>query len=144
MANKLYEENSIRDIANAIREKNLTTNTYTVAEMGNAIRNIKASSIETCTLYMENDYPIHSISNNQFIYMNGIGFAINTTIDKLIFPLTVMKNSIIYIYGNDFDGTTVAADRNFIKLNDSHSTSDGFCYMVTGNVVFSPVDGAPA
>ena len=40
MANKLYEENSIRDIASAIREKNGTENTYNVAEMGHAIRSI--------------------------------------------------------------------------------------------------------
>lgn len=40
MANKLYEENSIMDIAVAIREKNGTENTYNVAEMGQAIRSI--------------------------------------------------------------------------------------------------------
>lgn len=40
MANKLYEENSIRDIAVAIREKNGTANTYNVAEMAQAIRGI--------------------------------------------------------------------------------------------------------
>ena len=39
MANKLYEENSIKDIANAIRSINGEQNAkYTVAEMGNAIR----------------------------------------------------------------------------------------------------------
>ena len=34
MAKKLYEESDIQAIADAIREKNGTTNTYTVAEMG--------------------------------------------------------------------------------------------------------------
>lgn len=34
MSKKLYEESSIRDIANAIREKNGTTTKYKVAEMG--------------------------------------------------------------------------------------------------------------
>ena len=42
MADKLYEENSIRDIADAIREKNGTSDTYTVAEMGEAIRGIES------------------------------------------------------------------------------------------------------
>lgn len=37
MAKKLYEESSIRDIANAIREKNGTTTKYKVAEMGAAV-----------------------------------------------------------------------------------------------------------
>lgn len=40
--NKLYEETSIQDIANAIREKNGLTDTYTVSEMGNAIREIQS------------------------------------------------------------------------------------------------------
>ena len=40
MANKLYNEEAISDIAVAIREKNGTENTYNVAEMGQAIRNI--------------------------------------------------------------------------------------------------------
>ena len=37
MAKKLYEESSIQDIANAIREKNGTTTKYKVAEMGAAV-----------------------------------------------------------------------------------------------------------
>jgi hypothetical protein len=41
MANKLYEENSIKDIANAIRSINGETKTYKVAEMGEAIRKIR-------------------------------------------------------------------------------------------------------
>lgn len=40
MANKLYEESHVQDIANAIREQNGTTETYNVSEMGNAIRSI--------------------------------------------------------------------------------------------------------
>lgn len=40
MAKKLYEESSIQDIANAIREKNESTTTYKVAEMGAAVRGL--------------------------------------------------------------------------------------------------------
>lgn len=40
MPKKLYEESSIQDIANAIREKNESTTTYKVAEMGAAVRNL--------------------------------------------------------------------------------------------------------
>lgn len=39
--NKLYEENSIKDIADAIREKNGEAATYRVADMGDAVRAIK-------------------------------------------------------------------------------------------------------
>lgn len=42
MANKLYEETAIQDIARAIREKNGGTATYKVAQMGNAIRDISS------------------------------------------------------------------------------------------------------
>ena len=40
MAKKLYPEESVRDIAVAIREKNGTSTTYNVSEMGPAIRDI--------------------------------------------------------------------------------------------------------
>ena len=43
MAKKLYEESSIQDIANAIREKNGTTTKYKVAEMGAAVRALSGS-----------------------------------------------------------------------------------------------------
>lgn len=38
MANVLYEENDVQDIAYAIREQNGTTETYNVSEMGDAVR----------------------------------------------------------------------------------------------------------
>lgn len=52
MANKLYEETSIQDIADAIREKNGESTTYKVADMGNAIRAIigQQDEIKTDTI----------------------------------------------------------------------------------------------
>ena len=49
--NKLYEEASIQDIADAIREKTGGTDTYTVAQMGDAIRGISSSDFETIKVY---------------------------------------------------------------------------------------------
>lgn len=46
MANKLYEESYIADIANAIREKNGSSNTYKVSQMGSAIRAISVDTGE--------------------------------------------------------------------------------------------------
>lgn len=43
MANKLYEESYIQDIADAIREKNGTSTTYKVSQMGAAVRAIEGS-----------------------------------------------------------------------------------------------------
>lgn len=42
MANKLYDDTSIKAIANAIRAKNGKTDTYTVSEMAGAINDIPA------------------------------------------------------------------------------------------------------
>ena len=47
MANKLYEETDIQNIANAIREKAGTTDTFKVSEMANAINNIKTNNENT-------------------------------------------------------------------------------------------------
>lgn len=44
MSKKLYEESSIQDIANAIRSKNGSTNTYKVSEMAAAINDISVGS----------------------------------------------------------------------------------------------------
>lgn len=44
MTLKLYEENSIQAVADAIREKNGSTDTYTVSEMATAVSEISASS----------------------------------------------------------------------------------------------------
>ena len=44
MANKLYQESAIQDIAAAIREKNGTADTYKVADMGNAVRSIQGGN----------------------------------------------------------------------------------------------------
>ena len=42
--NKLYEETDIQNIANAIRKKTKSTDTFKVSEMANAINNIKTNN----------------------------------------------------------------------------------------------------
>lgn len=46
MANKLYEETHIQAIANAIREKKGSTETYKVSEMAAAVRALQTGSRE--------------------------------------------------------------------------------------------------
>ena len=46
MANKLYEETDIQNIANAIREKAGTADTFKVSEMADAVANIQTGSVE--------------------------------------------------------------------------------------------------
>ena len=47
MANKLYEESSVQDIANAIRQKNGLSTTYKISEMAAAILALPTGSGET-------------------------------------------------------------------------------------------------
>lgn len=51
MANKLYQESAIQDIAAAIREKNGTADTYKVADMGNAVRSIQGGNKDIPTYH---------------------------------------------------------------------------------------------
>lgn len=46
MANKLYEEESVKAIANAIRKKNGLTKSYTIGEMGGAVEALSSSGTE--------------------------------------------------------------------------------------------------
>ena len=45
MANKLYNDTSVKAIADAIRAKNGTTNTYTIGEMAGAINDIPTGGV---------------------------------------------------------------------------------------------------
>lgn len=54
MAQKLYEENNIQDIADAIREKNGTSNTYKTSEMADAVRAIvSGGDVPSCGIVVE-------------------------------------------------------------------------------------------
>lgn len=76
MEKKLYEESSVQDIANAIREKNGSTAKYKVAEMGAAVRALSGSEAiewhqcpEAVRSYLDNvtydpnDYSTSQIAN---------------------------------------------------------------------------------
>lgn len=57
MSKKLYEENNVRDIADAIREQNGTQNSYTVAQMANAILQLHGEpNLETLTATENGNY----------------------------------------------------------------------------------------
>ena len=61
MAKKLYEEESIQNIADAIRLKNGSSNTYTVGEMARAIGDIPSGSITVDSeLSYESENPVQN------------------------------------------------------------------------------------
>lgn len=81
MSKKLYEENDIQLVANAIREKNGSTATYKVSEMAQAIKDIPSGGSSAVKPYREdtvnssnlvttmNLYGYEKIPNN-FCYQN--------------------------------------------------------------------------
>lgn len=81
MSKKLYEENDIQSVANAIREKNGSTATYKVSEMAQAIKDIPSGGSNAVKPYREdtvnnsnlvttmNLYGYEKIPNN-FCYQN--------------------------------------------------------------------------
>lgn len=69
MANKVYDEEYIRDIANAIRAKSGTSNKYTVAQMSAAIRALEGSISEDTTLI---DSGLYGDNVNWYLYDNGV------------------------------------------------------------------------
>ena len=54
---KLYEESSVQDIADAIREKNGGTEKYKVAQMAAAVRGIASGGAEVFYIDLAGDYP---------------------------------------------------------------------------------------
>lgn len=70
--NKLYEENHIQDIANAIRNKNVS-GTFTVAEMAPAINNIQTGgTVEFDGILLSEEY---YNSSNMFYSSTGISYG---------------------------------------------------------------------
>ena len=61
MANKLYNDTSIKAIADAIRAKNGKTDTYTVGEMAGAISSL--SGKETVTWHQCPEAPRNFVNN---------------------------------------------------------------------------------
>lgn len=61
--NKLYKENSIKDIADAIREKNGEATTYRVSEMGDAVRAIKQDAAEQIEWHQCPELPRNYLAN---------------------------------------------------------------------------------
>lgn len=116
MSNKLYEENNIQAIANAIRAKNGSSDTYTVSQMASAIRNIP-DKMPTITngrieeLYMGDYEPSSSsytsVPANYFVQFNYY----------------CITNSVIS--GSSQYFRTIALDTNkFLNISSYYSSSN--------------------
>ena len=131
LMNKLYEETDIQNIANAIREKAGTADTFKVSEMANAISNIKTNNgntlisskcfdvqfesevdyidVSKLTWYQGNKYGKEGDSINDFI-----AFSTETRIYSELFPITkglILNNSDKKIGINLFDANKICIKR---------------------------------
>lgn len=131
MANKLYEETDIQNIANAIREKAGTTDTFKVSEMADAVANIKTNNgntlisskcfdiqfesevdyidVSKLTWYQGNKYGNEGDSIDDFITNSG-----ETRIYSELFPITkglILNNSDKKIGINLFDANKICIKR---------------------------------
>ena len=129
--NKLYEETDIQNIANAIREKAGTTDTFKVSEMANAISNIKTNNgntlisskcfdiqfksevdyidVSKLTWYQGNKYGNEGDSINNFTTVST-----ETRIYSELFPITkglILNNSDKKIGINLFDANKICIKR---------------------------------
>lgn len=73
MADKLYQESSIQAIANAIRSKNGSSDTYTVSQMSSAIDNIPSGGGGTP------NFPLNNSKNNFWIVIKQPNTTVTIT-----------------------------------------------------------------
>lgn len=129
--NKLYEETDIQNIANAIREKTGTADTFKVSEMANAVSNIKTNNgntlisskcfdiqfesevdyidVSKLTWYQGNKFGKEGESINDFITNSA-----DTRIYSELFPITkglIFNNSDKKIGINLFDANKICIKR---------------------------------
>lgn len=99
MANKLYDDTSIKAIANAIRTKNGKTDTYTVSEMAGAIRSL--SGKESVTWHQCPEAPRNFINNvtydpNDYSTSQIENYAPATALESNTKPISKTVDGVIY------------------------------------------------
>lgn len=138
MSKKLYEESNIQDIARAIRAKNGTQSTYTVNQMGNAIRNIQTQgAMQTKEItpsgslqIVEPDYGYDGLAS---VTING---------DTNLIPSNIKNGVRIFGVDGNYEGGggTVSFD-NIIVGSSAPDTSVGTPGDVYIQVKTNRVDG---
>lgn len=100
MANKLYNDTSVKAIADAIRAKNGTTNTYTVGEMATAITNLPSGS-ENVTWHQCPEAPRNFINNvtydpNDYSTSQIENYAPSTAVESNTKPIGKTVDGVTY------------------------------------------------
>ena len=145
MAKKMYEENNIREIAVAIREKNGSSETYKVSEMAEAVRSITADNSGVYsfdqrrsevaafldnTTYDPNDYSVSLIPNYVTQKTQNIPNGANVDVTQsgtLVVSDTYSK--IVYQKQIESGQQTI--------YNVTPNTETNFCIISNGEIVQS-------
>lgn len=139
MAKKLYPEESVSDIAAAIREKNGSSTTYNVSEMGNAIRDISvndtfwtqenrnslATILENVPIVADNADAAASINaiRNSFISMLRGGV---TPAEPVLVSISVTPTSITVP-----SGTTTSQVKDYLTSMTGYYETEGVSGQTT-------------
>lgn len=127
MANKLYEESSIQDIADAIREKTGSSRTFSVNQMGQMIRSISDGGNNIFDLV----YPVGSI------YM-----SVNNVDPSVLFGGTTweqIKDAFLLSAGDTYKaGTTGGEATHKLTLEEMPSHSHHVPGNASGGTISYP------
>lgn len=122
MANKLYEENDIQSIANAIRGKNGTQNTYKVSQMANAITNLPSgANLQTKSITINQNGDTTVTPDTGYDGLDSVNITTNVSGGGSDDLKKVIDNTIVTL--DIPDGVEVVAAYKFYNCNKMTSVT---------------------
>lgn len=139
MAKKLYPEESVRDIAAAIREKNGLSTTYNVSEMGDAVRAIPANDtfwtqenrnslatvLENVPIVADNADAAASINTIRNSFISALRGGV-TPAEPVLVSISVTPTSITVP-----SGTTASQVKDYLTSMTGHYETEGVSGQTT-------------
>lgn len=143
MSKKLYEENSIKAIADAIRSKNGSTDTYKLAEMSAAITAIETGGgaqpqLNTPTISITEDTLTITPNKNNGNFVTGYNVYVDPGTGYMLFgQVTTLVNDLTQyqVPPGDYKIKITAAGENFIESDYSNELNyTNVFYTVTNTL----------
>lgn len=143
MSKKLYEENSIKAIADAIRGKNGSTDTYKLVEMAAAITAIETGGgaqpqLNAPTISITNDTLTITPNKNNGNFVTGYNVYVNPGTGYVLFGTTTTLTNDLTQYSvppGDYSIKVTAAGENFIESDYSNELNyTNVFYTVTNTL----------